>query len=511
MKWLFRLISLMIVGSLILVPVSPRSSVVGMPLGVVVTPDTFYDDFDSPGDFDSMCSLREALYTVIRNSNYGGCVPPSATWGKDRVELLHGTYQLTIDDIVSEDLGVSGDLDIYPYSPPGAPAVSQWSPLADVPDITIQGATTGSNINGNSIDRVLQVHDGISVGINQVMIYNGLPFATPTSAGGGIYVAGTLTMSSSTIYGNTTQAGGSGAGIYNTGTLTLNEVLIQNNWTGHSASATSSGDGGGVYNNGVLVATDVFIFDNATGNNTSTGPTGQGGGLSNYGEATFNRVTVSDNLAGNATAENGARGGGIYNGGDLTIRSSTISGNRSGGGGLGGGNYSGGMGGAIFNGYASATLVIEDSTIAYNWTGNSSGSAYSTGGGLGNAGGSASIENTILANNEADYGPECYVSITSIGYNLVLDDSGCTISGVSDTIIGQDPLLGPLTDAGGRGWVHPLRLGSPAIDAGPNTCLSHDQRHLLRPKDGNGDGTATCDIGAYEAYKWVFSPLIFRP
>jgi CSLREA domain-containing protein len=45
-----------------------------------------------------------------------------------------------------------------------------------------------------------------------------------------------------------------------------------------------------------------------------------------------------------------------------------------------------------------------------------------------------------------------------------------------------------------------LLPGSQAIDAGDTSgCPSTDQRGAPRPVDGNGDGTPTCDIGAYEA------------
>lgn len=508
-QWLFRIMAGLLVLGIILSPSLFLPEVEGMPLGAVVTPNTVLDDFDAIGGFDGNCSLREALYTINTDSDYGGCVS-SGTWGKDTVYLLHDIYQLTIPGTGSEDQGVSGDLDIYPYSPGGSP-LSQMSPLAGVPDIRIQGSDEGSDINGNSIDRVLQVHSGVSAAITNVFIYNGYPYDTPTPMGGGVCVFGTLTISNSVIYGNTTRVGGDGGAIYNSGTLTLDHVIVRNNWTGNRVSASSSGAGGGIYNGGDLYATDVYITENNTGNNTGTGPTGIAGGLYNLGTATLNRVTVSDNYCGNANAGGGGRGGGIYNGGTLNLNSSTISGNRSGGSGLSGGNFDGGMGGGIFNGYAAAAINLVDTTVAFNSTGNSSGTAYSIGGGIGNAGGSVIMRNTILASNEADYSPECANTIISDGYNLVKDNSGCTITGIPDTIIDQDPMLAPLADVGGTGWMHPLYHGSPAIDAGPNTCIYIDQRHLGRPKDGNGDGSATCDIGAYEAYIWRFLPMILKP
>jgi hypothetical protein len=51
-----------------------------------------------------------------------------------------------------------------------------------------------------------------------------------------------------------------------------------------------------------------------------------------------------------------------------------------------------------------------------------------------------------------------------------------------------------------------LLTGSPAIDAGnpaaPGStalaCPATDQRGVARPQDGNSDGQAVCDIGAFE-------------
>jgi hypothetical protein len=56
-------------------------------------------------------------------------------------------------------------------------------------------------------------------------------------------------------------------------------------------------------------------------------------------------------------------------------------------------------------------------------------------------------------------------------------------------------------------------FGSPAIDSGsPYVFPIFDQRGLLRPVDGNGDGTAIADMGAYESQldKFIYLPITMR-
>jgi hypothetical protein len=80
--------------------------------------------------------------------------------------------------------------------------------------------------------------------------------------------------------------------------------------------------------------------------------------------------------------------------------------------------------------------------------------------------------------------------------------------GSSHNLIGVNPGLGPLADNGGPTKTHALLPGSSAIDAGDPTATPgvggtprFDQRGIpyIRVYDGNDDGNARIDIGAYES------------
>ena len=85
-------------------------------------------------------------------------------------------------------------------------------------------------------------------------------------------------------------------------------------------------------------------------------------------------------------------------------------------------------------------------------------------------------------------------SPTSLGYNLIGDDTGCGYTPGTGDLLNVDPLLGPLRDNGGDTETHALLPGSPAIDQIPTELcvVDTDQRGVLRPQ-----GSA-CDVGAYE-------------
>ncbi len=106
------------------------------------------------------------------------------------------------------------------------------------------------------------------------------------------------------------------------------------------------------------------------------------------------------------------------------------------------------------------------------------------------------LDNSVLANSTIS---DCEGDFSG-SFNLIEAGNCIRVDGPSDTIItGADPMLDPLANNGGPTRTHALIAGSPAIDSGddPN-CPATDQRGFSRPADGDGDSTATCDMGAFE-------------
>ena len=231
-----------------------------------------------------------------------------------------------------------------------------------------------------------------------------------------------------------------------------------------------SKDGGGIQVDAgaSLSLTDVRVTSNYAQ---------KGGGIWSGGVLTLDRVTVDQNLSFSHAA-----GVLVKDSGSATLTNTTLS-----------QNLAGGKGGGL---YVEGSALLTNSTVAYNTDLNSSG-----GDGIHNQSGSVQLKNTLLHNpvgiNYAGSG-----SITSLGYNIDSDGTaGISNSGdQSGTLAARlDMKIDSLQFNGGTTPTHALLAGSPAIDAGSNAGVPVlDQRGYARPADGDGDLTATTDIGAYE-------------
>jgi hypothetical protein len=195
-----------------------------------------------------------------------------------------GRYHLTRSGR-DEDAGATGDLDIHgdvTITGGGVPEELCPTPLAAIfapRDLPLPGGCggvpRGTVIDGLGFDRVLEIHPGARVLIQNLAVVNGDP---GPQGGGGIANHGTLRLLEVAVVGN--RAFSAGGGIFNGGTLTLDEVTVARN---SASSSPGVGRGGGIYTtafnaNFGEVRTTIWhslIMENET--------TGAGGGL--YGEA----------------------------------------------------------------------------------------------------------------------------------------------------------------------------------------------------------------------------------
>jgi predicted outer membrane repeat protein len=399
---------------------------------------------------------------------------------------------------------------------------------------------------------------GIYVASEVVFTVTGSTIRRNVARGGGGGIFGdTANLTGCTVNGNS--AGFSGGGIDCT-TVTLRDSTISGNSAGSSGGGISAtmanltrstvsgnaaaGQGGGIW------ANDDASLVNCTLSGNSAG--GQGGGV--WAEHTrLIRSTATGNRAGD-------QGGGVWANDDASLMNSTLRGNTAGtfGGGLAvtfgtgnlfnctvEGNRAGNSGGGINadqlflehctvngntaaldgGGLAANHTQLKNATISGNTAGDQGGGVWailaslrnctvvenvaSNGGGLFHEPGSVFyVRNTIVALNvDVSGAPDVSGDFDNTGHNLIGIDSGSSgFSNANGSIVGTrsnpiDPKLGALAFNGGPTKTHRLLASSLAIDAGEidhKNPLKTDQRGFPRVKDGNGDGRAVVDIGAFE-------------
>lgn len=448
--------------------------------GATITVTTTTDELNETSP-DGSCSLREALYSANHNFFPAGDCTAGSAIVTDVIVLAATTYTFggagSTTHGSGEELGRTGDLDI-------------------LESVTIQGqGVTTTIIDAGAGDRIFDIDPagagGITVTLSDLTVQNG-----SAMSGGAIYNTGTLTLTNVTVSSSDslsgTENGGGiknapgavldmtggelksnrsfnfGGGLYNNGgTATFTNVAIHSN--------TADGSGGGIYNTGTLTMTGSDCHTNTS---SASAFSAGGGCLFNTSTGVVNAVTVEKTVVRNNTANNGT-GGGIRNEATMTLKNVTVSGNSAT---MGGGFY-----------HFSGTATLRNVTLASN-------SVTTHGGGVKITGGTVNAYNTLIGDNTITAGTEdshdCLGTLTSKGYNLVENTSGCTLSDdTTGNITGQDPALGALANG-----THALSATSPAIDAGnPSTpgstdasCETTDQDGIARPQG------AACDIGAYE-------------
>ncbi len=413
-----RTLQLIAVGAMLAVfgPSSARGAVFPVTLGATA------DETDAvPGD--GQCLTASAVCTLRAAIQEANAFP-----GSDRVEVPAGTYTLTLAG-VDEDVAATGDLDL-------------------TETLDILGVGPGSTtVDAGGLDRVFDVHNGVSAAIEALSIHGGSATSLPSPGflGGGLLARGgsNVDLTDCELTGNSANAGG-GLFVSSGATVTVTSCRLRNN------SAVALGfiavEGPAVWSEGDIDLDQCEV----TGNDA---PVAAG--------AVFARDGVSLGVRNTTISGNGDNGLGVENT-ELDVVNSTVVG-------------SDGLGLSVFS-VGGNTLTVRNSILADS--------------------GGANCSIIGIAPADLDFAGE---------HNLS-SDASCPNDGGTVDFPNTDPEIGLLLPAGAGMEAHVPLVGSPVIDTGnDDRCEAGDQRGATRPLDGDGAGlpAAVCDIGAVEVLPCV--------
>jgi predicted outer membrane repeat protein len=373
--------------------------------------------------------------------------------------------------------------------------------------LTITGGTVASNRAGTR-------GGGILAPASVMLTETNISANVSVNSGAGIFMdMGNMSVVRSVIAANVSQSRGGGIATEHNlfGGLVITDSVISGNTGGGIATSygpvsvtgttiegnTTSGNGAGIAFGG---SGEVFVSNSTIKNNHAGG---NGGGVAMDvlgGSLEICNSTFSENTA-------GGDGGGVYGNNRTSVRftNSTASGNSA-------KRFGGGI--VAANEFSPNGAIIRHATIAFNRA-DSDNDGSGGGGGLFLAN-SAVVENSIISGNTAAPSSEPDVQSVwgggTLKYSLIGKDNGTPYASPSyaftstASIIGTpempaNPNLGPLQGNGGSNETHALLSGSIAIDAGDPAAMSgvgnvprYDGRGTTYDRVAN----ARVDMGAYE-------------
>lgn len=449
----------------------------------------------------SPCAFA-ATYTVTTVSDSGAgslraaVASANAASGTDTIRFapgLGGTIQLASEILIADSVAIEG------------PGPSQLSIAGSTSHriFTLDrasGTRTTIVLSGLTFENGHASSGGAIDADDENLIVRNAVFRdnASVSRGGAIRLAnGDLTLEDVTLLGNEAGPGNSntgGAVYFSKGNLRMQRCLVQSNQAGY---------GGGLYLG--TPAPDVMIEDSVFIDNASY----YAGGAINAGTTMPSFHVARSSFIGNSSQQ--PMGSAIDYGGSTSpgtmpgvIENTTFS-----------GNFTSHPNGRGIIPVKSGTLYLRNSTLAFNRTAADVIGSPTDGGAVWVGDATLYIDSTLFSHNthgnagmRVDIGPSSYsISIIHVSHSLL---HATPLAGlISGTNIGNqfdtDAQLLPLAIEGtGFAPVHPIQLGSPAVDAGSNpVSLATDQRGPGYPRavdliSCRAPSLARTDVGAYE-------------
>jgi hypothetical protein len=340
--------------------------------------------------------------------------------------------------------------------------------------VASSGGAKATIIDGGQVDSVVT----FASGENRGSVLKGFTLQNGATGfeGGGIVISSSPTVMKNIIKNNIACNGGGGIGIAFASPLVKQNKILNNS----QRSNCFGGIGGG----GISIRgeSSAEIIKNVI--STNTWQSGNGGGITLF--AAGAPLIQNNKIVGNTAVTQGGAIWVVNAGGELIVQN-LIHKNTS------------AKGAGIYLFAGSTGPILVNNTIANN-NGSSLGSALYTNG----SGTAVKIVNNVLIGESGQNAVYCDPTFGSQPPTFTDNDAfSANGTGLAGTCAGQsgqngnisaDPLFTSKKD-------FRLMPGSPAIEAGDNSAPNLPKKDLAnkaRIVDGDGDGTKTVDMGAYE-------------